>query len=226
MTYNSMFRMRSKSEMKSCYSNPTMLIAFVALVLVVVSCFIPFYLQTARSVSLTKEMLINSPFGPVVQLVTIIDIIAIVAAFVLSLLFKNSPKLSALNMALGGIILISVIFEFLYITKIGYPKDGGSIVNACSLSYGAFAVIISSLLIVGNEFYKLGWQGYEVYQDEKVQANEQVVQPQQVEQNEQFEMVEQREEQVPKFIKCRFCGAKNESSSLECHGCGATLDIE
>ena len=174
MKYNPMFSLRSKNEMKEFYKNPTVLVGIVAFVLTLLSCFIPYYVQ-ADGVGISLEFLINSNFKSVVLTVTIINLVLVVASVVFSVLFKNTPKLSGLTMVLGGVILIAAIFQLLYCTKIGCPSatgDGRSVANF-ALSYGAICVIVASLLIVGNEFYKLGWQGYEV-KEEPTTAKENV----------------------------------------------------
>jgi len=165
MKYNPMFSMRSTNDMKKFYMNPSVIVGALALILVIVSCFIPFYNQP-NGIAVSVEWLVFSEFKSVILPITIMNVVLVLATLVFSIIFKNTPKLSALTMVIGGIILFGAIFELLYCTKIGFPNDSnGTTVANFSLYYGSIAVIVASLLIIGNEFYKLGWQGYEVKEE-------------------------------------------------------------
>ena len=60
--FGSMFALKDSSEMKSFYKNPTVLVGFLALVLVLVSFFapIPFYWQTGGYGELKFQTLLTT----------------------------------------------------------------------------------------------------------------------------------------------------------------------
>ena len=96
-------------------------------------------------------------FSTVVQVVSILVVAVSIAIVVLNILFKNTAKLSGLLLILGCIMLVATIFQFIYCIKgSGYNS------NIQFFGLGGWFVIIASLLVVGGEFYKLGWQGYNV----------------------------------------------------------------
>jgi len=160
--YNQMFSLRSKKEFATFYKNPSIILSFVALAIVIACLWIPLYASTKDGSGMTFSLLLEKrftvPVNNFVLAMTIAIITCSVISTVLSFLFKNSPKLSVVNIILGAAVLILAILEYLFLAKIGI--DG--MIIGLSPYIGSILLVVASLIIMGIEFYKLGWQGYDV----------------------------------------------------------------
>lgn len=193
--FNSVFTMKNSSEMKNFYKNPTVLIGFLALVLVLVSYFapIPFYWQLKGYGGLNFQTLLTTNADmTLIIMFEVLTIVFVSISLIFSLLFKNSKGLSAISIFTSTLVLVFSIIQYIYLTEVGVMMDAGRYAFEINFSYGSLAVILASILLIGLEFYKLGWQGYEVAEENPAEVSDKYA----VEQNEEIKEPEIVEEKV------------------------------
>ena len=157
--FNQMFVLRNKNEYKKLYKDYSIYAPLLALALVVIALFVEFYNTITVSGFLAQSSIDTTIF----LIMIIVGLVIPIICLALDVVFKNSPKISILIVAISVISLFVSIFAYIYYAN---NPDGIAIINF-GFALGSLFYILSAVLNMGNEFYKMGWQGYDSKSDEE-----------------------------------------------------------
>ena len=154
--FTNTFYLREKKDLLGFYKRVDFWVSLVALVFVVLSLTLNRYTNTTFSQMWT---LTNTNWA--LALCGIFSIIAVVYVFAVNFLCRNNITLSGINIALGLLMVVFFIMEYIVLTRVGIDDgNGGTNLMSNSAAVGFYLGIIGGILVVGLEFYKLGVQGY------------------------------------------------------------------
>lgn len=151
---SSVFYLRSFGDMKKCYLRADFWASIVIVLLVVASFLVDRYTKV-NFVQLWHHTGPNWAFA----FASIASIVFVAYIFVVNFLFRNNAILSAINIGVGLLMLALLVVECM-VLKNGIKVDGAMWKMSNDPAIGFYLAIVSGVLIVGLEFYKLGVQGY------------------------------------------------------------------
>jgi len=157
--FNQMFVLRNKNEYKKLYKDYSIYAPLLALALVVIALFVEFYNTITVSGFLAQSSIDTTIF----LIMIIVGLVIPIICLALDVVFKNSPKISILIVAISVISLFVSIFAYIYYAN----NPDGIAINNFGFALGSLFYILSAVLNMGNEFYKMGWQGYDSKSDEE-----------------------------------------------------------